>query len=370
MERRSFLSRAGAGAGVGAALVAAPAITKAALPAVRWRCQSGYPRALDVLFGTDEGVVNRIREATGGRFHITLHPAGEIVPVAQAAEVVIAGTLEAATMTPFWYVGLNPIWAFGAAVPFGMNTRQHNAWWEDGGGEKMFNDWLRQFGVQITMSGHTGVQMGGWFRREIGSVADVNGLKIRVSGLAGHIWRAAGAVPQMIAAADIFPALERGTIEAAEWVGPHDDERLGFHRVARFYYYPGFAEGGVAQGWLVNTRAWDALPGEYRSIFTAAVHEGVNKMLARYDARNEIALRRLIAGGTQIREFPRPILESFWGHAQAMFAEIGRANPDFKRLHDHYASFQRRAVAWSRIQENPYDDMIAHMMRRRPAAGT
>jgi len=212
--------------------------------------------------------------------------------------------------------------------------------------------------------------MGGWFRREIRSVADVNGLKIRVTGLAATVWDAAGAVPQMLPAADIFPALERGTIEAAEWVGPHDDERLGFHRVARFYYYPGFAEGSGPPGFLINTRAWDALPGEYRSIFTTAAHEAMTTMLARYDTRNELALRRLIAGGTQLRRFPLPVFETFWGHTQAMYAEMGRANADFKRFYDHYASFQRRAVAWSRIQENSFDDMIAHVMRRRPVAGT
>jgi len=272
------------------------------------------------------------------------------VPTAQAADAVIAGTIESALVATFWYVGKDPTWAFGTTIPFGMNVRQHNAWWMDGGGEKMFNDWLRPRGAQFVLAGHTGVQMGGWFRREIRTAADISGLKIRIAGLAGNVWHAAGAVPQQIAAGDIYTALERGTIDAAEWIGPHDDEKLGFHRVARFYYFPGFAEGTGSPGWLINNRAWDALPADYRSIFTAAAHEAITTMMARYDVRNAPALRRLIAGGAQLREFPRPILEGFWNHAQAMYAEIGRTNADFKRFHDHYSNFQREAVAWSRIR--------------------
>jgi len=367
LERRSFLSHAGA-AGIGTALLAAPAVSRAQ-PAVRWRCQSGVPRTLDILFDTNEEIARRVSEATGGRFNITIAPAGEIVPTAQAADAVIAGTIQSALVSTFWYTGKDPVWAFGTTIPFGMNVRQHNAWWKDGGGERMFNDWLQQRGARFVLAGHTGVQMAGWFRRELRSPADVNGLRIRVSGLAGNVWLGAGAVPQQIAAGDIFPALERGTIDAAEWIGPHDDEKLGFQRVARFYYYPGFAEGTGSPGWLINNRAWDALPAEYRSIFNAAAGEAITTTMARYDARNEPALRRLIAGGTQLREFPRPIMESFWDRAQAMYAEIGRTNAEFKRFHDHYTSFQRDAVGWSRIQENSFDDMIAHLLRRRPAAG-
>lgn len=369
MERRYFLSRTGISVGVGAALLAAPAVTKAQ-PAVRWRCTSGVPRALDVLFGGAEDVSRRVSEATGDRFHITVAPAGEIVPMPQALDAVIGGTVECAHVWAAWYTGTDTTWSFGSVIPFGLNKRQHNAWWIDGGGGKMFNDWLRPRGIQfIKGGGSAGASMAGWFRREIRTLADVRGLKFRISGLGANVWHAAGAVPQMIPGGEIYPALERGTIDAAEWICPHDDERLGFHRVARFYYYPGFHEGNMAFGFLVNNRAWEALPGEYRSIFSAAALEASTLMMARYDTRNELALRRLIAGGTQLRELPRPVLEAFWEHAQDIYADLGRANPDFKRFYDHYADFQRRAVPWSRIQEYSYDDMVFRLLtRRRPPA--
>jgi TRAP-type mannitol/chloroaromatic compound transport system substrate-binding protein len=368
MERRSFLSRATVGAGVGAALVAAPAVTHAQ-PTVRWRCSSGFPKALDTIFGAAEDVAKRISDATGGRFQISVAPAGEIVPMPQAADAVSGGTVECSHTAAFYYVGQDPTWAFGTAIPFGMNFRQHNAWWLKGGGEDLFNAWLRPRGMLHIISGNTGAQMGGWFRKEIRTMADVTGLKMRIPGLGGAVWRAAGAVPQQIAGGDIYAALERGTIDATEWVGPYDDEKLGFNRVARFYYHPGFWEGGAALGWLINIRAWEALPAEYRNIFTAAAHEANASMMADYDARNAAALRRLIAGGTQLRAFPRPVMQAFFDHAQRMYAEMSAANANFKRLFDHYTAFQREAVGWMRFTENAFDDFMAEALRPRPAGG-
>jgi TRAP-type mannitol/chloroaromatic compound transport system substrate-binding protein len=205
--------------------------------------------------------------------------------------------------------------------------------------------------------------MGGWFRKEVNTPDDVKGLKMRIPGLGGRLWAAMGAVPQQIAGGDIYPALERGTIDATEWVGPYDDEKLGFNKVARFYYYPGFWEGGAALGWLVNNRAWDALTPEYRAIFTAAAHEANADMMAKYDGRNAAALRRLIAAGTQVRPFPRPLMEAFYRASQTMYQEIGAGNANFKRMHDHYSAFQREAVSWMRFTENSFDDFMANVLR-------
>jgi len=369
MERRSFLSRASVGAGVGAALVAAPAITKAALPAVRWRCTTGVSRALDTIFDPAERTAKRVSDATGGRFQITVFPAGEIVPQAQIVEAVTGGTVEAGNVYAAWYTGLEPTWAFGTNIPFGMNFRQYNSWWVHGGGEALYNDWLRPRGLRYILSGNTGGQMGGWFRREISTLADLRGLRMRIAGLGAQIMAAAGVVPTMIAPADIITALERGTIDATELTTPHDDEKQGFHRVARFYYHPGFFSGSGGVGWLINNRAWEALPAEYRHILTAAAHEAITDMVAGIDARNPPALRRLIAGGTQLRAVPRPMLQAFWEHSQRIYPEISAANPDFKRLYDHYTAFQREVVAWHRVQEGAYDSMMADLLRPRPAAG-
>jgi len=370
MERRSFLSRAGAGAGVvGAALVAAPAIAQSASPAVRWRGMSGFPPALDTAFGTARDAAKRVADATGGRFQITVAPPGEIVPMLQAADAVGAGTIDCAHVFPGWYVGQDPIWGFAGAIPFGLSVRGHNAWWFEGGGQDLFNAWLRPRGMVFVLAGNTGTQMGGWFRREIRTMDDVRGLRMRVAGLGGNVWQAAAAVPQQIAGGEIYAALERGTIDAAEFIGPHDDERLGFQRVARFYHHPGWWEGCSALGWMVNIRAWEGLPAEYREAFTAASHEANTVMMARYDARNAAALRRLIAGGTQLRAFPRPVMQAFFDHAQRMYAEMTAANADFKRVYDSYTGAQRENVAWLRFTDTAFENFMGEALRPRPGAG-
>ena len=361
MERRSFLTKASVAAGAGT-LLAAPAIVHAQ-PAVRWRCSSGFPKALDTIYGAAEDTAKRISEATGGRFQISVAPAGEIVPMPQAADAVAAGTVECSHTAAVYYVGKDPTWAFGSCIPFGLNFRQHNAWWKEGGGRKLFNDWLQPQGVQYILSGNTGAQMGGWFRKEVTSMDDVKGLKMRIPGLGGRLFAAVGAVPQQIPGGDIYPALERGTIDAAEWVGPYDDEKLGFHKVAKYYYYPGFWEGGAALGWIVNNKAWEALTPEYRAIFLAAAHEANPDMMAKYDARNGPALKRLIAGGTQVKPFPRPVMEAFYKAAQTMYQELGAGNANFKRMHDSYGGFQKDVVAWMRFTENTFDDFIAQQLR-------
>jgi TRAP-type mannitol/chloroaromatic compound transport system substrate-binding protein len=362
VERRSFLNKASVGAGVGAAALAAPAIVRAQ-PTVRWRCSSGFPKALDTIFGAAEDAAKRISEATSGKFQISVAPAGEIVPMPQAADAVAANTVECSHTAAFYYVGKDPTWAFGSCIPFGMNFRQMNAWWLEAGGEKLFNDWLKPQNLRYILSGNTGAQMGGWFRKEINSLEDVKGLKMRIPGLGGRLWAAMGAVPQQIPGGDIYPALERGTIDAAEWVGPFDDEKLGFNKVAKFYYYPGFWEGGAALGWLVNEKAFAALPKEYQHIFIAAAHEANADMMAKYDARNAAALRRLIAGGTQVKPYSRPVMEGFYRAAVTMYGDIGKDNANFKRMYDNYLAFQRETVSWMRFTENTFDDFMAGVLR-------
>jgi len=360
MDRRSLIKNAGL-AGVLAA-GAAPAIV-GAQPAVRWRCSSGFPNSLETIYGTAVRVAKRISDATDGRFQITVAPAGEIVPMPQAADAVSQGVVECSHTAPFYYVGQDPAWSFGTTVPFGMNYRQFNAWWFEGGGQAAFNQFLAPRNMFYATCGNTGVQMGGWFRREVNTVEDLRGLRIRIPGLGGRVMAALGAVPQQIAGGDIMPALERGTLDAVEWVGPHDDERLGFNRVARFYYYPSFWEAGASVGFLVNNRAWAALPESYRQIFLAASHEGNADMMAMYDHLNPIALRRLVAGGVQLRPFPRPILEAGFRATQGVFAEINAQNAEFKRLHDHYFAAMRPMVNWMRLTEVSYDSFVATQMR-------
>jgi len=262
MQRRSFIQKATVGATATAAL-AAPAIISAQ-PQVRWRIASSFPKSLDTVYGAAEVVAKRVTAITGGRFQVTVHGAGEIVPPLQVLDAVQNGTVEAGHTAMYYYFGKNPAWAFGTAVPFGLNARQFNAWWYEGGGGRIYNEFAAKVGVTAFLCGNTGVQMGGWFRKEIKTVEDLKGLKFRVGGFAGAVLTKLGVVPQQLAAGDIYAALEKGTIDAAEWVGPYDDEKLGFNKVAKFYYTPGWWEGGPALHTIVNNKACKHCPRSSR----------------------------------------------------------------------------------------------------------
>ncbi|MGE3860976.1 MAG: TRAP transporter substrate-binding protein [Burkholderiaceae bacterium] len=357
MERRSFLHKASVGAAAAGAL-AAPAVVSAQ-PAVRWRLQSSFPKSLDSLFGAAELISRRVSEMTGGKFQISAHPAGEIVPGLQALDAVQAGTLEMGHTALYYYVGKEPTWAFATAVPFGLNCRQYNAWWHQGGGNKLFNEFANKSGVQAFLAGNTGGQMGGWFRKEIKSLADMKGLKFRIAGLAGEVLSRLGVVTQQLAAGDVYAALEKGSLDATEFTVPYDDEKLGFQKVAKYYYYPGFWEGGAAVHAIANQKALAALPAEYRAILEAACEEANAFVTARYDAGNPAALKRLIAGGAVLRAFPKSMLDAAYKATQNVYGELNAKSADFKKLHDHYFAFQRDQIQWFRVNENTFDDFMA-----------
>jgi TRAP-type mannitol/chloroaromatic compound transport system substrate-binding protein len=259
---------------------------------------------------------------------------------------------------PYYYWGKDPAFTLGTALPFGLNSRQMNAWMLFGGGRELFLDFYKQYNVRNVPCGNTGAQMGGWFRKEIKTPADFKGLKMRIAGFAGRVMERLGVVPQQLGGADLYPSLERGTIDAAEWVGPYDDERLGLNKVAKFYYYPGWWEGNGAVDAYFNLKAWDALPPEYQAILEAACWEGHNWMQARYDAMNPAALRRLVAGGTQLRVFPREVTVAAYKAAMQVYAETSAKHPNFKRLYDSMVKFRNEQLLWFRVAEKGYDDFM------------
>src|SRR5213083_3180641 len=300
MKRREFLKNAGLGAAAAAGLVTAAqarAQQTSGLPSLQWRLAASWPKSLDTLFGGAELVSNRVAEITDGKFQIRTFAAGEIVPALQVLDAVQAGTVELGHTATYYYFGKDPTFALGTSVCFGMNTRQNNAWWHFGGGREAMEPLFKEYGCVAIPAGNTGCQMGGWFRKEIKSVADLKCLKFRIGGMAGLILAKLGVVPQLIGGPDIYPALEKGTIDAAEWVGPYDDEKLGFNKVAKYYYYPGWWEGGPELDLFVNIKQWEALPPEYRAILEAACHEANIDMLAKYDALNPAALKKLVGSG-------------------------------------------------------------------------
>ncbi|MCB4820319.1 TRAP transporter substrate-binding protein [Roseicella aerolata] len=354
MHRRP-LGRLVLGAAAAPALLATPAIAQAN-PEVRWRISSAFPRNLDVLFGTGDRIAQRVAALTDNRFQIRFFPAGEIVPGLQVLDAVQAGTIEGGHTPVYYYTGKDPSFAFFTALPFGLNARQNMAWLTHGGGAELANELFRDYNIVGFPAGDTGAQMGGWFRNEIRSLQDLNGLKFRVAGLAGEIFRKLGAVPTQIAASDIYPALERGTLDAVEFVGPHDDEKLGFVRVAKNYYAPGFWEAGAHLHVIINQRAWDALPAAYKAAIEVAAQEANADMLARYDHLNPQALRRLIAAGAQLRFWPRDILQASWREAHGLYEEMSGRNERFKRIWTAYRAYRDEQYQWFRVAENSFDN--------------
>jgi TRAP-type mannitol/chloroaromatic compound transport system substrate-binding protein len=356
MKRRSFLKRAAAGIAAGA--VAAPAIAQSH-PAIQWRLASSFPKSLDTIFGAADIIAKRVAEITENRFQIRVFAAGELVPGLQVLDAVQNGTVECGHTAPYYYIGKDPAFAFATALPFGLNARQQNAWMYYGGGIEAVTDLFKDYGCIQFLAGNTGAQMGGWFRKEIKTVADLKGLKFRIGGLGGMVLAKLGVVGQQIAGGDIYPALERGTIDAAEWVGPYDDEKLGLNKVAKFYYYPGWWEGGPQLSAIVNQKKWAELPKHYQSAFEAACAEANVHMLARYDAKNPEALRRLVAAGAQLRAFPRPVMEASLKAANELYGELAQKSPHFKRLYDGWARFRAEQFLWFRVAEGSYDNFVS-----------
>jgi TRAP-type mannitol/chloroaromatic compound transport system substrate-binding protein len=355
MKRREFL-KVGA-AGMAASALAAPAVAQS-MPEVRWRLTASWPKSLDTLYGACETFAKHVSEATDNKFQVQVFAAGEIVPALQALDAVQNGTVEMCHTATYYYVGKDPTWALFCAVPFGLNTRQQNAWFYDGDGMKLMNEFAKKANVYCLVGGNTGAQMGGWFRKEIKSVEDLSGLKFRIGGWAGKTLQKLGVVPQQIAGGDIYPALEKGTIDAAEWVGPYDDEKLGFNKVAPYYYYPGWWEGGTANHLMINLAKWNELPKNYQAVVTAAAGLSNIEQTARYDARNPAALKRLVAAGTQLRPFSQAIMEACLKASHEVNAETSAANPDYKKVWDSIQAFRNDEYQWWQVAEFGYDNFM------------
>ena len=357
MNRRNMLSL-----GAAASALATPALAQIAQPALRWRLTSSYPKSLNAIYGAGEVFARIVAELTDDRFQIRVFAAGEVVPPLQAADAVQAGTAEAAHTSSFFYTGKNEAFAFGTGMPFGMNTRQQTAWMYEGGGIDAMNTLYRTFNIHGLPLGTTAAQMGGWFRKEI---EDLRGLKMRIGGLAGQVQARVGGVPQQLPSSDLYPALERGTIDAVEWVGPYDDEKLGFHRVAPFYYYPAWWEGAAMTHLFINQDKWNELPKCYQAAVRSAASEATRWMVARYDTRNPAALRRLVAAGTQLRASPRAVMDACYREAMALEQEIAARHPDFKRIHDVWAPARDDMRQWFRVAELGFDNYVSAASARR-----
>jgi TRAP-type mannitol/chloroaromatic compound transport system substrate-binding protein len=362
MKRRQFLRTAGLAAA--ATAVASPAIAQS-MPELKWRLTSSYPRNLDALYGACELFTKAVSEATDHRFQITAFPSPEIVPGLQAADAVSAGNVEMAQTASYYYFGKDPTFAFGTAVPFGLNARMQTAWMLHGGGMELMNEFYQRFNIYGIPCGNTGCQMGGWFRREVRTPAELKGIKMRIGGFAGTVMEELGVQPTQIAGGELYQALERGTIDAAEWVGPYDDERLGLFTVAPVYYYPGWWEAGPMLHHFINLNKWNALPKAYQTVIRAASELAATWMLAKYDAENPAALERLRAKGIQLRPFSQAIMEASYKAANEVFARTSAGNPTFKKVYDSMQAFRGSQYFWWQVAEYSYDTFMVRALRSR-----
>ena len=362
MKRRSFLKKAGAGLAAGA--VAAPAIGQGTQPEVKWRLASSFPKSLDTIFGAAEVISKRCASATNGKFQIQVFAAGEIVPGLQVLDAVQNATVQCCHTAPYYFFGKDPTFAFACAIPFGLNTRQQNAWMYHGGGLELLREFMKDYNVYNIPAGNTGAQMGGFFRKELKTVEDMKGLKMRIGGSAGVVLQKLGLVPQQLAGGDIYPALEKGTIDAAEWVGPYDDEKLGFVKVAKYYYYPGWWEGTGQGHNVMNIEKWNALPKHYQAAVESASRDTFTWVTGKYDFVNPPALKRLLVAGAILKPFPQEVLEGCYTAANEIYADLSKSNPHFGKMYSSLSAFRNESLAWMQVAELSFDSFMMRMRTR------
>jgi TRAP-type mannitol/chloroaromatic compound transport system substrate-binding protein len=354
MDRRSLIKHAGI-AGVLAA-GAAPAVHAQA--AIRWRLASSFPKSLDTLYGAEETFAKKVHEMSGGKFVISTHAAGELMPAFGVVDGVQNGTVEMGHTAAYYYFGKDEAFALSCSIPFGLNSRQMSAWMNQGNGLKLTREFYANYNIMNFPGGNTGAQMGGWYRKQIKSLADLKGLKFRVGGFAGKVLERMGVVPQNIPAGEIYQSLEKGTLDAAEWIGPYDDQKLGFNKVAPFYHYPAWWEGGPQLEFFINTKAYQALSSEYKAIVDAAANYAHHEVQAKYDVKNPVALKQLVASGTKVLPFSKDIMDRAYKESMELYSELSAKNPNWKKIYTDYAAFRRDENLWFRFTEAKFDQFM------------
>lgn len=360
MKRRNFLN--GLALGGAATALASPAIAQSS-PDIKWRLTSVVPKTLPAHWGSLELFARIVSEATDGKFQIQLFSVGEIVDANGSFDAVRNNTVEVAHTALHYFIGKSPAFPAMSSLPFGMNTRQSNAFLYRGGGIELCNTILEKHGVYALPAGSTGEQMGGWFRKPINTVEDLKGLRFRIPGLAGEILSTLGVLPVMIPAADVYPSLERGTIDAADFTQPSDDEKFGFQKVAPYYYYPSPWEGASYVHFLFNLEKWNALPKSYREIVFAASKAANHDQTEHYDVLCGAALKRLVGAGAKLTGYSPEIVKSIYEAAVKKFEELAAANTDFKTIYDAHLASQRDQTLWNQVAEANYNRMIYSLLK-------
>lgn len=320
-------------------------------PVVEWRMTTSWNEALDVLQGAGQLIAERVSAMTGGRFTIEVFTGGEIAPALEVLDAVQDGRAECGHTASFYFIDKNEAFGIATGLPFGLTPQQQNAWLYAGGGMEAVQKIYADFGIVSFPAGGTGTQMGGWLRREVSTLDDLKGFRFRIPGLGGRVMEQLGVETVIVPGSDIFDSLSTGDIDGAEWIGPHDDEKLGLNDAASFYYYPGWWEPGSTLDVLVNRQAWESLPTEYQEIFKTAAYQANISVLSRYEVQNQEALVRMVAGGTQLRPYSQEIMKAAKDAAFELYEEIARNNPSFQEIFEPWQEFRKRIYQWNRFNE-------------------
>ena len=356
MQRRSFLKRASLGAVAGAA-VSSPAFAQD-MRSISWRRSSGFPCALDLRVGAAESFCKFVAESTAGKFNIRHFPDGEVVAAADLMEAVSTKKVECGHVSSRRYHAKNPAFSFDAAVPFGLNARQMNAWMSEGEGLRLTRELFKPEKIINFPLGNTGAQMGGWYIKEIKREGDLKDLKMRVDGLAGEVLSRLGVAPQQVELAALAQAFEKEGLQAVVGTGAYEDAKLGLNKVAKYYYAPGWWAGGEQLSLYINDEAWNQLPKHYQSVVQSAALAAHTAATARYDALNPQALAQLTANGAQVRAFPRSIMDAAFEASQQVYKDLSAKDPRFKALHDSYMGFRDSEMPWFRLTEGAFGQYL------------
>lgn len=326
-----------------------------------WRMVTTWPKNFPGLGTTAETFAQYVNDMSAGRLQIHVYGANEIVPAMGVFDAVSSGSVEMGHGGAYYWRGKVPAAQFFTTIPFGMNAQEMNAWLHHGGGMELWRELYAPFNLIPFAGGNTGIQMAGWFNREINSIDDLRGLKMRIPGMAGEVFNRAGGTAVNIPGGELYTALQTGVIDAAEWVGPENDLNFGFQQIAKYYYYPGWQEPGSTLELIVNKPAFEALPQDLQAIITIAARAANQDMLDGYTANNNKALKELQAQGVQLRRLPDSVLRQLHDIAMNLYAEQAAQDPSFKKVYDSYKVFLDKVTEYHKISEQTYYEVREKM---------
>ncbi|WP_058558099.1 TRAP transporter substrate-binding protein [Thiohalocapsa sp. ML1] len=352
MQRRTFITGAAGATAAAAALGSGSAWAK---PEHKWKMVTTWPKNFPGLGTGANKLAELIGTLSGGRIEVKVFGAGELVPAFEVFDAVSSGTAEIGHGAAYYWKGKSEAAQFFSSVPYGLTAQEMNGWLYHGGGLELWTELYAGFGLVPAPAGNTGVQMGGWFNKEINSVADLEGLKMRIPGLGGEVLRRAGGTPVNLPGGELFTALQSGTIDATEWVGPYNDLAFGLYKAAKYYYYPGWQEPGTTLEAMVNKKVFDGLPKDLQAIVLNACKVLNQDMLAEYTARNPAALRTLVTEhGVDLRKFPDDVIVKLRELSDQVVAEIADKDAFSQKTYASYRKFLTQAKEWSAIAELTY----------------